>query len=314
MASETASHRAFPIPGWAFFLTLLAGELLFWAWLSRHGVVNGWWSDLTGGLLFLLMPLAARLGILTILYRLSRAKGMPLSEAQRLRGARWWKFFATEYWHFSKQSFFHLPFPLFFRSRADRGEPDASGDVVVLQHGYLHNGAVWHPLTRALETRGYRVFTIDQPLYASIDVMATRLAARIDAALAATGATNVTMIAHSMGGLVARAYLREFGHARIKQLVTLGSPHHGTHHAFLALGTNGAQMRPGNRWLTRLAEHVVSVPFTSIYSLYDTMIAPQDSSRMAEAINIEISGVGHVAMFDDPQVHAHVLRTLETAS
>jgi triacylglycerol lipase len=308
------SIRVFPLPGWLFFLALLIGELLGWAWFTRQGVARGWWGDLTGGLLLIALPLVVRLVIVSGLYGLSRAKGVALTEAQTLRGAQWWKFFTTEYWHFCKQSFLHLPFPALFRSRADRGELGVAGGVVVLQHGYLHNGAVWYPLTRTLQSRGWRVFTIDQPLYAPIDVMAERLALRIDAALVASDATQVSLIAHSMGGLVVRAYLRRFGNAHVKRVITLGSPHHGTHHAYLALGTNGQQMRPGNRWLAELGEYKISPPFTSIYSIYDTMIAPQDSSRMTEATNVELTGVGHVAMFADTQVQLQVLRALDATT
>jgi pimeloyl-ACP methyl ester carboxylesterase len=68
---------------------------------------------------------------------------------------------------------------------------------------------------------------------------AARLAERIDAIRAATGATRVNLLAHSMGGLVARAYLVEPGHrARVGTLVTLGTPYlgapkayHGLHYA-----------------------------------------------------------------------------------
>ena len=123
-----------------------------------------------------------------------------------------------------------------------------------------------------------------------------KLAARIDEVLAATGAGRLTLVAHSMGGLVCRAYLRSFGGDKVEALVTMGSPHHGTFHAFVANGENGHQMRPGNAWLRELSEAVVPVPFTSIYSVHDTVISPQDSSVMPGANNVRISAIGHVSM------------------
>lgn len=304
------SGGVFPIPGWLIFLSLLVGELALTAWFTRTGVARGWWRDLAGGLLFFAIPLVVRLLILLKAYILSRRKGTPLDSAHRLRGIAWWRFFLAEYWHFCKQSFLHLPFPALFRSRADRGDISGSGAVVLLQHGYLHNGAVWNPLTRALESLGFRVFTIDQPLFGSIDTLAARLAARVGEIRERTGVTQVTLIAHSMGGLIARAYLRNHGDNSVNELVTLGSPHHGTFHAYLALGENGKQMRPGNAWLKTLAQSRVNVPFTSIYSIYDTLISPQTSSRMDEASNIELTGVGHVAMFASRDVQAKVLGAL----
>ena len=46
------------------------------------------------------------------------------------------------------------------------------------------------------------------PPLASIESFADQLAGKIDAIVAATGARRVMIVAHSMGGLVARAYLR----------------------------------------------------------------------------------------------------------
>jgi triacylglycerol lipase len=302
-----------PLPGWVFFLSLLIGELALLAWFTRMGVAKGWWSDLVGGLLVIVLPFVLRYLILWgIIYRLSRKKGMPLPPERELRGVAWWKFFLVEYAHFCKQSFFYLPFPVFFRTRSDRGSGAASGEVILLQHGYVHSGAVWFPTARALEGLGYRVFTIDQPLYAPIDTMADRFAARIHDIQAKTGAAQVTIIAHSMGGLIARAYLRKYGPARVRQLVTLGSPHNGTYHAYLAQGTNGRQMRPGNAWLTELARTKVNVPFTSIYSVYDTMVSPQDSSRLPEANNVEIADMGHVTMLGGKAMRAYILDALQS--
>ncbi len=308
---KSTPNRACPLPSWAFFLTLLIGELAFFAWLTRHGVAKGWWSDLLGGLLFIALPFLVRLLILWgVIYRLSRAKAMPIPPEKVLRGIAWWKFFVVEYAHFCAQSFAYLPFPVFFRTASDRGSGASSGEVILLQHGYIHNGAVWFPTACAVEALGYRVFTIDQPLYAPIDTMADLLAARIHEIQVKTGVARLTIIAHSMGGLIARAYLRKYSGARVNRLITLGSPHNGTFHAYLAQGTNGRQMRPGNAWLNELAQSRVTVPFTSIYSVYDTMISPQDSSRLPEANNVEITGMGHVTMLGGKAMRAEILRAL----
>lgn len=64
----------------------------------------------------------------------------------------------------------------------------------------------------------------------------------------------------------------------------------------LASGPDGRQMRPGNAWLNALNRVGVDVPFTSIYSVHDTIISPQDSSAMPDAANLELSAIGHVSM------------------
>jgi triacylglycerol esterase/lipase EstA (alpha/beta hydrolase family) len=64
-------------------------------------------------------------------------------------------------------------------------------------------------------------------------MFADQVAAKIDAVLAATGAAQVTVVGHSMGGLVARAYLAKHGGAKVRRVVTIGTPHHGSVFAYL---------------------------------------------------------------------------------
>jgi predicted alpha/beta hydrolase family esterase len=302
--------RACPLPLWAFAATLLILEFAGWAWLTRHGVEKQWWSDLQGGLLLFALPLFVRLLILISSYTVSRAKGVSIKPEQRLSAFEWLHFFAEEYFYFCLQSLLLIPFRAFFHTATEAGRGPSRGDVIVLQHGFMHSGAVWYFTARALERMGYRVFAVDQPLYASIDWMAQRLHEGIEKAIASTGAPQVTLIAHSMGGLIARAYLRQFGNARIKKLITVGSPHRGTWHAQIAGGTNGRQMRRGNAWLEALSKVKVTVPFTSIYSVHDTIISPQDSSRLPEADNIELHGIGHVSMPSGRRMRAHIIAAM----
>ena len=280
---------------WLLGLLLLCAEFsIYFVWLVWPAVQRG---DAWRAVAWMIgLPLMARFVVALASYALSRWKGVVLAPSQRLGAVAWFKFFAVEYGHLCIQNLLLIPFRVIFHTGSERGTSSATGPVVLMQHGYVNNGAVWFFTARVLEARGFRVFTIDQPAFASIDVMGDRLAARIADVLAATGASQLTLVAHSMGGLICRAYLRRYGGEKVDQLITMGSPHHGTFHAHLASGPNGAQMRPGNAWLTTLGETVVTVPFTSIYSLHDTIISPQDSSVMIEADNVALMAVGHVSM------------------
>src|SRR4051812_33974479 len=88
---------------------------------------------------------------------------------------------------------------------------------VLLVHGVLCNAGVWARLRRDLRRRGVGGFfslSYGPPL-ASIEEFADQLARKIDAVLAATGATSTIIVAHSMGGLVVRAYIRRYGIAKL---------------------------------------------------------------------------------------------------
>lgn len=301
----------FPVPMWLLALILLAVEFSLyagwmWATFFRYG------EFLRGMTLLIALPLFARLLVTVASYVLSRWKGMRLLPSQRLRPIAWLRFFLVEYGHLCIQNLLLIPFRGFFHTQSERGLGPVEGRVVLMQHGYVNNGAVWFFTARALEARGFRVFTMDQPPFASIDTMGDLLAGRVDELLRLTGAAQLTLVAHSMGGLICRAYLRRYGADKVDQLITLGSPHHGTFHARLARGANGAQMRSGNGWLTSLGDAVVGVPFTSIYSIHDTIIAPQDSSVVAGANNVQLAAVGHVSMPSGTIARRSLLAALET--
>ena len=92
---------------------------------------------------------------------------------------------------------------------------------VLLVHGYLCNRGLWWWLRRGLRARHFEVATINlEPPFASIDHFVGQLRARIEALVAETGAPKVVLVTHSMGGLVARAYLQHHGAARVGKLVT----------------------------------------------------------------------------------------------
>jgi len=129
--------------------------------------------------------------------------------------------------------------------------------------------------------------------------LARQLADEIERICEETQASQVVLVGHSMGGLIARAYLRDHGAARVARVITLGSPHHGSALARLAIGADGAQLRPGNPWLAALnaTEHAPPpVPIVSLFTWNDNFVAPQDSAILAHATNIPFVGVGHLTL------------------
>ena len=186
---------------------------------------------------------------------------------------------------------------------------------VLLLHGVLCNAGVWVRLARYLRKRGVTgLYSLSYgPPLASIETFAEQLARKIDAIMAATGAPRVIIIAHSMGGLVARAHLRKHGTGRIAGIVTIGSPHHGSMLAWFFPGRSLAQMRPGNAWLAQLnAERLdPALRFVSVWSWHDSMVAPQSSSELPGAVDIALAGIGHNALLGDAGVFALVRKEIE---
>ena len=191
------------------------------------------------------------------------------------------------------------------------------GIPVVLVHGVLCNAGVFARLSRFLAAcgvDGVARLSYGPPL-ASIELFADQLARKLDAVLAVTGAPQAMIVSHSMGVLVARAYIRRYGSAKLARVLTIGAPHHGSVHAWLFPGTSLAQLRPGSRWLAALARERLdpALRFVSLWSWHDSMVAPQTSSRLEGAIDLPIAGVGHNALLGDPRVFACVLAEIEAA-
>ena len=172
---------------------------------------------------------------------------------------------------------------------------------VLLLHGFLCNARVWHTLRARLTAAGFGpVEALDlEPLLADIEMLARRAAPRLLALQRCCNDERVVIIAHSMGGLVARALLRELGPSAIRRIVTIASPHHGTAIVRGLPWPNTRQMSCTSPWLRALnaaQEGRFAVPVTSIYTAEDNMVVPLESARLQGAESTELHGIGHLGM------------------
>lgn len=182
----------------------------------------------------------------------------------------------------------------------------ASRRPVLLIHGVACNHSAWNAWRARLERSGFapvRVVDLEPPL-ADIEVHAARLEREVRVLFRESGGCKVAIIAHSMGGLVARAVLRRVGPEIIERIVTIATPHHGTVLArFLRWPPPLQQMCPKSSWLNALnaqEESGTPVPITSIYSLEDNLVVPARSAALRHARLIELRGVGHMGVLSSP--------------
>jgi triacylglycerol esterase/lipase EstA (alpha/beta hydrolase family) len=200
---------------------------------------------------------------------------------------------------------------------------DATLPPVLLLHGYGCNSGYWTHLLPRLDRAHISHARLDlEPMLGSIDDYMPMVGAAIDSLCKESGAPQVIIVAHSMGGLVARAYLRAAGTARIARIITLGTPHHGTRLASFGPGHNARQMRfardgEEGGWLAALAaseDPAKRALITSIFTHHDNIVAPQTSSQLPGARNIEFGGVGHVALGRSKQILDCVMTELAATS
>lgn len=194
---------------------------------------------------------------------------------------------------------------------------------VVLVHGYACNSGYWHSMRRALESAGIRHEAVDlEPVFGDIDDYLPEVDRAVNSAMAATGGKPVVIVGHSMGGLVARAYLCRYGFGRIARIITIGTPHNGTVLAKYSAGSNCKQMYHDassgrcSDWLQNLGQSHGTEErelITSIYSRHDNIIAPQASCHLIGGKNIAFDGIGHVELGCHPAVHASVIKEIKEA-
>src|SRR5207245_2103027 len=168
-------------------------------------------------------------------------------------------------------------------------------------------------LARRLRRDGWRhlYLVAHTPVGGDIERSAHRLGEALDRLRRATGASRVDIVAHSMGGLVARACIRARGQASgVGRLITLGTPHQGTEiFPRFRLDPMVAQMRPGSPLLACLAaDDPVPrlVDCISIYSADDAVVVPASRAYYPGAFNIEVRGLGHLSLLFSQSVYALV--------
>lgn len=210
--------------------------------------------------------------------------------------------------------------PLIVLHRLFMRDPVArtSKRTLILVHGVLVNDGVWLAVKRHLARLDtLAVHTINYgPPHGDIEHFADQLARKVEAVCAQRAPPRVVLVCHSMGGLVARAYLRRHGPSRVERVITLGTPHHGSMLAWFYFGRCLAQMRPGNPWLAELNRDEGAscpVPITSIWSSHDSMVCPQASAELACAENVALVGIGHNALLRDAQVMGLLMQAIGEA-
>ncbi|ATL69806.1 esterase/lipase family protein [Nocardia terpenica] len=241
-----------------------------------------------------------------------------------------------------------------------RPTPEHPNPVVLLHGQFADQTVNWQTMSPLLANHGYCVFSTNwgertgDP-WPTVSIMgrlpiedsAEQVSGFIDRVLAATGASRVDLLTHSVGGLVGGYYVKFLGgQAKVDRFVALAAPWAGSNH----LNMDGIVRLLGMAGLRTAAESVlgdmsgplpevlsgsafmakmrsgggVAVPgvvYTNLLSRYDEVVVPYTSS-IVEAPNVtnivvqdgcEQDLAEHVALVADRVTAAHVLNALDPA-
>ncbi|MEN3362394.1 MAG: triacylglycerol lipase [Mycobacteriales bacterium] len=199
------------------------------------------------------------------------------------------------------------------------GDVEAAGTPILLLHGMIGNGSIFTVLRRSLCRRGFGpVHTVNySPLTRDVRIAARTLGRQVESLCARTGYERVHVIAHSLGGVIARYYVQRLGgDARVHTLVTLGTPHSGTYAAHLLPVRLARQVRPGSALLAELDApvHRCDTRFVAIWSDLDQLIYPKEHAQLEHpgltTRNVLLAGAGHLSLPSDRRVVLELARTL----
>lgn len=283
-------------------VTLLLIELLLYVWLGRHMAMLGV-KPLRIGALILLIAMLWRLShalgsfLVAAVFRWRDNRSLPLGNSLAA--------LASELKARAISFNWSQAFPEWALGRDPVGSK--TGVPILLVHGFFSNRGMWIRFRRRLVAANIGpVYTVTlEPLTGSIDAMVPVLAARVAEILRETGREKLVVVAHSMGGLITRAYMAQNGPTRIARFIALGAPHHGTQLAGVGMFACARQMKYQGPWLEMLADMEAAdppdVPTLSIYTVNDDLVYPPESAVLEWAECVPVSAVGHVGLlFSEP--------------
>lgn len=147
----------------------------------------------------------------------------------------------------------------------------------------------------------------------SIDQMADFLAHFVRRVKETTKEKQVDIVAHSIGGLIARIVVTDHLLAgSVRTLITLGSPHHGTHSARLLNTPNLRDLRPGSALMNRLRRKKwpKKVRGLTFWSRSDLMILPPESATLPGMKAVEMTPFTHYSYLINPKCWEAVFDSL----
>lgn len=133
--------------------------------------------------------------------------------------------------------------------------------------------------------------------------------------LGRTGADELDVVAHSMGGLAVRWYLRYGDPVPVRRAVFIATPHGGTYSAYLAWGRGSEEMEPESAFLDSLNAGPAlpeGLQALTVRTPIDTHVVPGESATLAGVPDLSVCCPTHAGLLRDAKVFEIVRRFLLT--
>lgn len=182
--------------------------------------------------------------------------------------------------------------------------------TVVMMHGYMGNRSTLYPMAAYLRFRGIKnILFYDYSSNQGVEQAAIHFRKYLKKHVKGG---RVDLVCHSMGGVIARAYIQLLGGGRrIDRCVTLGTPHKGTYNAYWMPTRVGTDLRPDSKLFQRLEkfqECRADVQTFSIVGGSDNIVLPRVFGSHEKTI--VVPDTGHLGMLVSKRVMAEVVKCL----
>lgn len=192
------------------------------------------------------------------------------------------------------------------------------GQPILLVHGYANHGSVWALHKKRLEAAGLGpvyLINLGDP-FLSIQTYAERVKAKAEEIAFETGRDDLTLIGHSMGGLISSWYASRLAKpGTVGAIITVASPLEGTPMARYALGQNAREMEPQSRFLQELKvamEECKEIKFYHIATESDQVVVPGISA--AGGNDFVVDDLGHAGLLYSKRVSDKMVEWLKEIS
>jgi pimeloyl-ACP methyl ester carboxylesterase len=198
---------------------------------------------------------------------------------------------------------------LFPSAKTVEAKPDDGYRPVVFVHGMAGDPSNFYAMRAFFSVVGRRrTYAVDLSQCVDVRAMADVVAAfvrEVRAVNRLTDGAKVDVVAHSQGGLATRqALLDPDLAALVGTVVTLGTPHAGTHAARYAGTVQGRDLRPEADAIARLRAQVPwngPARLVCFWSRNDLLVLPAESAYVEGAEAVEFAGATHLSYLLDPQ-------------
>ena len=188
-------------------------------------------------------------------------------------------------------------------------------EPILFVHGWSESASAWNTMIANFEKDGYAKSELSAYSYntstSNKTTAETEVKKQVEALKKATGATKVDIVAHSMGSLNTRWYIKFVagGEANVDDWVSLGGPNHGTEFANWCFSTACVEMRVNSKFLGELNagdETPGAVNYGTWWSPCDEIINPDSSVPLSGATNTQTACISHAALRTDTTVYTQV--------